>query len=59
MAGFVKLFLFASVLCIARGTILSKSSKKECIVENDVKNKNNTICKSKLVVSLTVNADEV
>lgn len=59
MSGVVKLLLFASALSISRETIISKSSKEECIVENDLKNKNDTICKSKLVVSLTVNADEV
>ena len=59
MAIAVKLFLFASALSVSKGTIISKSSKEECITENDVKNRNSTICKSKLVVSLTVTADEV
>lgn len=40
-------------------SVISKSSKQECIVENDVKNLNNSACTSKLVVSLTINANEV
>lgn len=55
----VKVFLLVSALSISEATIIAKSSKEECIIENDVKNKNKTTCKSKLVVSLTVNANEV
>ncbi len=40
-------------------SVISKSSKVECVAENDVKNPNNTVCTSKLVVALTITANEV
>lgn len=55
----VGMFLFLGAFSVSRATIIAKSSKEECIIENDVKNKNRTTCRSKLVVSLTVNANEV
>lgn len=53
------LLLFACIVSVSKATIIAKSSKQECIVESDVKNKNKTTCRSKLVVSLTINANEV
>lgn len=55
----VAVVMIVSFLCVSKASVISKSSKEECIVENDVKNVNNTICSTKLVVSLTVNANEV
>lgn len=54
------IFLLLSVsIFFVKASVISKSSKVECIAENDVRNENNSICSSKLVVTLTVNADEV
>lgn len=45
---------------IAEASVISKSSKEECIAENDVKSGNNNLtCSTKLVVALTISADEV
>lgn len=59
MATAVKLLLLANAIFMSKETIISKSFKEECIAESDVKNRNSSICKSKLVVSLTVTANEV
>lgn len=53
------ILLLSVFILFVEANIISKSSKVECIAENDVRNINNTICSSKLVVSLTVTADEV
>ena len=53
------ILLLSSVFSTGKGTVISKSSKEECVLENDVENKNKTVCRSKLVVSITVNANEV
>ena len=55
----LNLLLLLTGTLVAKGSVISKSSKEECIVENDVKNKNSSVCRSKLVVSLTVTANEV
>ena len=44
---------------LIEASVISKSSKEECVVENDVKTIDNVTCTTKLVVSLTVNANEV
>ena len=53
------MFLLSSVFSTGKGTVISKSSKEECVLGNDVENKNKTTCRTKLVVSLTVTANEV
>ena len=53
------LLLLSVFIFFVEASIVSKSSKQECIAENDVRNRNDTTCSSKLVVSLTVTADEV
>ena len=44
---------------LALASVISKSSKTECVAESDVKNPNNTVCTSKLVLALTITANEV
>lgn len=55
----VFLLFLVGTFSVAKASVISKSSKEECTIENDVKNKNSTICSSKLVVSFTVTANEV
>ena len=58
----VTLMLALLICChfyTVKATIISKSSKDECIVEDGIKNPNDTFCKSKLVVGITVSANEV
>lgn len=47
-----------SILSTVRAGVIAKSSKQECVKEGDVMN-GDKVCKSKLVVALTVTANEV
>ena len=54
--------VLAVILCLCfkvHATIIAKSSKQECIVEDVVKNVKNTTCRAKLVVALTISGNEV
>lgn len=53
------LLVLIGLITTIEGSVISKSSKEECIVENDVKNLDNTTCHTKLVVAFTVTAHEV
>lgn len=55
----VTVIVLINLIAMLRASVISKSSKEECVVENDVKTVDNVTCSTKLVVSLTVNANEV
>ena len=57
--GVVALVLLISLIATSNAGVVSKSSKEECILENDVKTLANKTCSTKLVVSVTVTANEV
>ena len=55
-------FFLAVALCsypVSHASVIAKSSKQECIIEDNVKTFNGTICSTKLVVSFTISANEV
>ena len=63
---FRRLFLLsfltlASHVCVVSSTVLAQSSINECIKygEDEVMNKQGTVCGKKLVVALTISANEV
>ena len=55
----VLLIATVDLLFFSLASVISKSSKDECVAESDVKNINNTVCSTKLVVALTITANEV
>lgn len=47
------------LVTISEASVISKSYKQECIAEDDIRNKNGTVCTQKLVAAITIRANEV
>ena len=53
------LLVLIGLITTSEASVISKSSKEECILEDDVKTLANATCATKLVVGFTVTANEV